>query len=242
MKKQIARLLKEMEDSGQSETSGVADILSTIAENGGEMETKEFLVGCAQEIVAAAGYFIQQLGGGAERPAGRLITLISQANPPVFMVIGDEPGVPCLRCLVEKLSEQFSNGKAVALVQNIEDATHLLCVADTPGQLSDDIEDARGRYTVNVKSGVPLVWFNPQENEIKQVFDTTADALAWLKELPTSPDQVCDLCGEKIKPGDEVLTPCGEKVHNVPQDNSGESCLEAHLRECLRFACCNRHA
>ena len=241
MDNNISRLLKEMEDSGQSETAGVADILRMIAENGGDMETAEHLFACAKEIAAAAGYFIQQLASGAERSAGKMIALAAEETPPAFLVIGDEPSVPCLRCLVEKLSERFANGKAVMLVQNIEDATSLLSVADTPQQLSDDIADARIRHFLDTLPG-SLVWFNPQENEIKQVFDTTADALAWLKNPPASPDQVCDMCDEKIKPGDEVLTPCGKTVHNVPQDNSGESCLEAHLRDCLQFECNHRHA
>lgn len=242
MDRKTKQVLREMLHSGQSETSGVADILRTIAENGGGMETTENLVGCAREIAAAAGYFIQQFGGSAERPAGEVIALVSESNPPAFLAIGDEPCVPCLRCLVDRLSERFANGKSILLVQDIENAKYLLSMADTPGQLSDDIEDARGRYTVNVKNGLPLVWFDPQETGIRQVFDTVADALTWLEELPKNPEGKCGLCGEKIKPGDEVHTPCGEMVHNVPPDGkSGESCLETHLRECLRFECNHRH-
>jgi hypothetical protein len=52
-----------MQKSGQSEMLGVADILETIAANGDESETDEFLVACAGEIIGAAAYFIEQVQG-----------------------------------------------------------------------------------------------------------------------------------------------------------------------------------
>lgn len=48
------RALEELVASGSSEAIGVAEILNTIAENGDEMESDEFLVRSAYEIVRAA--------------------------------------------------------------------------------------------------------------------------------------------------------------------------------------------
>lgn len=53
--------LKEMAESGSSETSGVADILNTIAENGDGMQEDFFLLNCAEEIIEAAKRFIDDV-------------------------------------------------------------------------------------------------------------------------------------------------------------------------------------
>lgn len=62
----VQRLLREMEDSGQSEALGVADCLSTIAANGGEQATDDHLLGCAEAMREWLEYFILQLGGQGE--------------------------------------------------------------------------------------------------------------------------------------------------------------------------------
>ncbi|MCL4296221.1 MAG: hypothetical protein KJ077_10855 [Anaerolineae bacterium] len=64
----VAAILNEMEDSGSSETMGVADILRTIASNGEGQEADDFLVGCAQEIIEAAQYFIDRVQAGDTSP------------------------------------------------------------------------------------------------------------------------------------------------------------------------------
>lgn len=58
-----AEILDEFANSGSCETSGVASILGTIAENGGGQETDDFLLACAEEIRHAADSFITRLGG-----------------------------------------------------------------------------------------------------------------------------------------------------------------------------------
>jgi hypothetical protein len=56
-------LLKDMANSGESETSGVAEILNTIASNGEGQEKDEHLLTCAEEIRDAVQAFIVQMGG-----------------------------------------------------------------------------------------------------------------------------------------------------------------------------------
>lgn len=58
MDDRVYLILRQMEDSGQSETAGVADILKTIAENGDGQAVTSYLIGCAEEIIAAAQAFI----------------------------------------------------------------------------------------------------------------------------------------------------------------------------------------
>ncbi len=55
-----------MRESGSSETRGVADILTTIAENGDDQETDAHLIVCANEIRNAAAFFIKGLKKGGE--------------------------------------------------------------------------------------------------------------------------------------------------------------------------------
>jgi hypothetical protein len=57
-----ADLLREMDSSCTSEGSGVADILNTIASNGGEMASDEHLVSCAGEIEDWARHFLKGMG------------------------------------------------------------------------------------------------------------------------------------------------------------------------------------
>ena len=56
-------ILTEFEQSGQTETIAVADILKSIASNGDGQETDDFLLACAEEIRNAADAFINRLGG-----------------------------------------------------------------------------------------------------------------------------------------------------------------------------------
>lgn len=54
-------VLSQMEDSGQSEMAGVADVLNGIASNGGNQAVTSYLIGCAEEIIAAAQGFIDDV-------------------------------------------------------------------------------------------------------------------------------------------------------------------------------------
>lgn len=63
LSEKAARILEEMAESGDSQRSGVADILNTIAENGEGQEEDGFLATCAEEIRAAAQDFIDQVEG-----------------------------------------------------------------------------------------------------------------------------------------------------------------------------------
>lgn len=70
-----AEELQELGDSGDSQAFAVADCLNTIAENGGDQSTDEYLIGCAQEIITAAQRFIDEVQGfppdhGKARNAG----------------------------------------------------------------------------------------------------------------------------------------------------------------------------
>ncbi len=53
--------LKIMAESGSSEAAGVADILNTIAENGGEQTSDEYLIACAEEVKDAVQAFINAM-------------------------------------------------------------------------------------------------------------------------------------------------------------------------------------
>ena len=55
----IAEALQELFMSGDSQAYAVADCLNDIASNGDEKATDEFLVTCAEEIIAAADRVIQ---------------------------------------------------------------------------------------------------------------------------------------------------------------------------------------
>jgi hypothetical protein len=64
--KRAAKVLKELGDSCTSEGSGVADILNSIASNGGELATNKHLICCAEQIMEAAERFIHALGGSTK--------------------------------------------------------------------------------------------------------------------------------------------------------------------------------
>jgi len=53
--------LTEMLDSYDAQQLIVAEGLNTIASNGAEQATDEFLIGCAEEIIAAAQDFIHTM-------------------------------------------------------------------------------------------------------------------------------------------------------------------------------------
>lgn len=57
----VAEVIQELGDSGDSQAFAVADCLNTIAENGGDQSTNEYLIGCAQEIITAAQRFISEV-------------------------------------------------------------------------------------------------------------------------------------------------------------------------------------
>jgi hypothetical protein len=57
----LKEILDEMLKSGSSETTGVADILKTIAENGGDQDTDSHIVCCAKEIRNAADDLIKRM-------------------------------------------------------------------------------------------------------------------------------------------------------------------------------------
>lgn len=61
-------ILRELANSGSSESSGVAEILNTIAEDGDESATDEYLIVCAEEIINAAQAFIDRLRGQTNSP------------------------------------------------------------------------------------------------------------------------------------------------------------------------------
>lgn len=57
----VAAALDSMAISGSSETIAVAECLNTIAENGDEQATDDFLLGCAEELIEAARGFIRRV-------------------------------------------------------------------------------------------------------------------------------------------------------------------------------------
>ena len=57
----VAEVIQELGDAGDSQALAVAECLNTIAENGGDQSTDEYLIGCAQEIIAAAQRFIDEV-------------------------------------------------------------------------------------------------------------------------------------------------------------------------------------
>lgn len=59
----LEALLQELEKSGASQKLGVADCLRTIASNGGEQETDEFIAACADAMGQAAMYLRNKLCG-----------------------------------------------------------------------------------------------------------------------------------------------------------------------------------
>jgi hypothetical protein len=58
-------VLKEMESACSSEAASVVDALNTIAENGGENASDDFLLTCAEEIKGWTQHFIDRLRAGA---------------------------------------------------------------------------------------------------------------------------------------------------------------------------------
>lgn len=60
-----AEVLKDLAEAGGSESAAVAEALNTIAENAVEDDieqaTNEYLMGCADEIIDAARYFIDRV-------------------------------------------------------------------------------------------------------------------------------------------------------------------------------------
>jgi len=56
------KLFQRMVDAGSSEGSGVVETLNTIAENGEEQSTDEFLAGCAEEMRGWCEEVIKTLG------------------------------------------------------------------------------------------------------------------------------------------------------------------------------------
>ena len=57
------KILTEFANSGSCESSGVADILNVIAENGDEMSEDATLINAAYEIIGSAHAFINRLTG-----------------------------------------------------------------------------------------------------------------------------------------------------------------------------------
>lgn len=58
---QASTVLTELATSGSSEDAGVADTLNTIAQNGEDSATDEYILGCAEQMLAAAVQVIQAL-------------------------------------------------------------------------------------------------------------------------------------------------------------------------------------
>jgi hypothetical protein len=88
----IADLLEEMDDSGDTQSAGVAGILSTISENADDNDERPastgFLICCAEEIIKSAQYFIKQ-AKAIEKNKGRVVMHIYLVEHDVTNLFGE---------------------------------------------------------------------------------------------------------------------------------------------------------
>jgi len=105
---ELRELFEEIQSSGQSESIGVVEILDTIASNGGDQATAEFIQACAQEVRDAAQAVLDRIGPIIEKElcvppteetpqagSGERVSLAKtpRRQPPWVSQIHSEPGV-----------------------------------------------------------------------------------------------------------------------------------------------------
>lgn len=72
LSKRAKAIIEQLIESGDSQALAVGECLQTIAENGYEQSSNQFLIGCAQEIIAASQRFIDALRPRRLDPAAKI--------------------------------------------------------------------------------------------------------------------------------------------------------------------------
>jgi len=151
MSKKAAELLSNMIHSGSSEQLGVADILDTISQNGGEMETNAHLIGCAEEIRDTAAYFLREMGGQEKHPVKILrVYLYDDDNVHLLIPVEDEPEEQKVRAALEeykRLDDIYANGDDAhpdyEKAQLVGDNGASAYLRDQGITIFDDVEDVQ---------------------------------------------------------------------------------------------------